>query len=63
MERGDDIGTIASLLPSAQAVVLPDVDHILRHEPRPVSDVRRYRKQAREPMDPSALELLLPVQW
>lgn len=55
----DDIASIASLLPSAQAHILPDVDHILRHEPRPVSDVRRYKKQAAQPMDATVQRLVL----
>ena len=54
-----DIASIAALLPSAQTHVLPDVDHILRHEPRPVSDVRRYRKQAQQPIDSSVGSLLI----
>ena len=45
-----DIGSIAAMLSSGQTHVLPDVGHILRHEPRPASDVRRYKGQAPMPM-------------
>ena len=55
----DDIGAIATLLPSAQTHVVADVDHILRHEPRVRSDVRRYKKQVSEPLDPRVETLLL----
>lgn len=55
----DDIGVIAALLPSAQTHVVVDVDHILRHEPRPRSDVRSYKKQVAQPIDPRVETLLL----
>lgn len=54
----DDIHTVAAIVPGAQAHVLPDVDHILRHEPQPVSDVRRYKKQAVQPIAPSVQQTL-----
>ncbi len=57
----DDIGAVAALLPSAHAHVVADVDHILRHEPRPRSDVRRYKKQATQPIDPRVTTRL--VDW
>lgn len=55
----DDVHAIARMLPGAQTHVLPDVDHILRHEPRPVSDVRRYKKQVANPIAPPVEQLLL----
>ncbi|MGA7687703.1 MAG: alpha/beta fold hydrolase [Jiangellales bacterium] len=55
----DDVGAIATLLPSAQTHVVADVDHILRYEPRPRSDVRRYKKQVTQPIDPRVETLLL----
>ena len=55
----DDVGSIAAILPWAQTQAVPDVDHILRHEPGPVSDVRRYKKQAERPIDSSVETLLL----
>lgn len=55
----DDIDTIAASVPSAEAHVLADVDHILRHEPRTVSDVRRYKKQISQPIDPAVATMLL----
>jgi hypothetical protein len=55
----DDMGSIAAILSSAQTHVPPDVDHVLSHEPRPASDVRRYKKQAAEPIDLSVAKLLL----
>ena len=56
-----DIAAIAAAVASAEARVLPDVDHILRHEPRPVSDVRRYKKQVANPIDPAVETALL--EW
>lgn len=55
----DDIASIARLVPTAEAHVVPDVDHILRRESRPTSDVRRYKKQLAQPIDPSVTSLLL----
>ena len=55
----DDVRTIASVVPTAQSHVLTDVDHLLRHEPRSVSEVRRYKKQLAQPIAPSVTRLLL----
>jgi len=55
----DGIVSIAAMLSSGQTHVLPDVDHILRHEPRPASDVRRYKRQAPMPIDLSVGRPLL----
>lgn len=54
-----DVHAVAGLAPDVEAHVLDDVDHILRHEPREVSNVRRYRKQAAQPMDATVERLLL----
>ncbi len=43
------------------AELVPDVDHILRHEPKPVSSPRGYRKQAGKPLDPRVTDLV--VGW
>lgn len=56
-----DLATIAEAVPTAETHVLESVDHILRHEPRPISNVRRYRKQLENPIDPSVATLL--VEW
>lgn len=55
----DDIAAIAAAVASAEARVLPDVDHILRHEPRPVSDIRRYKRQVTNPIAPAVETALL----
>ena len=56
-----DVHVVADLVPDAQAHVLEDVDHILRHEPRDVSNVRRYRQQVARPIDAEVERLL--VEW
>lgn len=57
--RCDDLRTVASVVPSAETHVLADVDHILRVEQRPVSDVRRYKKQLAQPIAPVLEQRLL----
>ncbi len=48
-----DIATIVEIAPrGAQGQVIPDVDHILRHEPAAVSSPRRYKRQLHKPIDP-----------
>jgi pimeloyl-ACP methyl ester carboxylesterase len=54
-----DVHVVADLAPDVEAHVLEDVDHILRHEPREVSNVRRYRKQVAQPIDPAVERVLL----
>lgn len=46
----DGLEKVSSLVPSAETHVLAAVDHLLRHEPAPTSDVRRYRAQIRRPI-------------
>lgn len=46
-----DLETVRTTVPTAEVELIPDVDHILRHEPAPASDVNKYRKQARNPID------------
>lgn len=58
--RCDDLRTVASVVPSAETHVLADVDHILRVEQRPVSDVRRYKKQLAQPIAPEVEQRLVP---
>jgi hypothetical protein len=41
--------------------LVPDVDHILRHEPRQVSSPRAYRTQARSPLDARVVQAV--TQW
>lgn len=55
----EDIGSTAAFLSSAQTHVLADVDHILRRESWPASDVWGCTEQAAEPIDPSVAKLLL----
>lgn len=55
----DDLAVVAALVPGARTRLLADVDHLLRHEPREVSDVRRYKHQVRRPLDPRVVEELL----
>jgi pimeloyl-ACP methyl ester carboxylesterase len=56
-----DVHVVAEVVAGAQAQVIDDVDHILRHEPRDVSNVRRYRKQAAQPIDAEVERRL--VEW
>ncbi len=53
-----DLATVAELVPGARTEVLADLDHLLRHEPAPVSDVRRYKKQVARPIDPRVADLV-----
>lgn len=54
-----DLPVIAETAPHAQVLEMPDVDHILRHEPKPVSNPRHYAKQAKQPIDPRVTEAIL----
>jgi pimeloyl-ACP methyl ester carboxylesterase len=54
-----DVHAVADLAQDVEAHVIEDVDHILRHEPREVSNVRRYRKQVAQPIDATVERLLL----
>ena len=58
----EDIGRILEIAPpGTEGYAVPDVDHILRHEPAAVSNPRRYSKQRRNPIDSRVLDTL--VEW
>jgi len=47
-----DIQTILEIAPKGtEAYAIPDVDHILRHEPADISNPRNYGKQLAKPID------------
>lgn len=49
----DDLSLLDQLAPiETKAVVIPDVDHILRHEDASTSNPRKYRQRAAQPLDP-----------
>ncbi len=54
-----DLRVIAATAPHARTLEVPDVDHILRHEPAPTSNPRHYAKQARQPLDPRVTAAIL----
>ena len=54
-----DLSLIAAAAPNARTLEVPDVDHILRHEPKPFSNPRHYAKQARKPIEPRVTEAVL----
>jgi len=55
-----DLAITAEVAPEdTKALVVEDVDHILRHEPLPVSNPRRYRNQIEKPIDPRVVSALL----
>jgi len=56
-----DLAVILATAARAEALEVPDVDHILRHEPAPFSNPRHYGKQLKEPIDPRVIESL--VDW
>jgi hypothetical protein len=54
-----DLDVVATVSPPPITTeVIPDVDHLLRHEPAPRSSPRRYRGQLRKPIDERLLEAL-----
>lgn len=53
------LAVVAETAPDAQAVPVEDVDHILRHEPAPISNPRHYGKQVKHPIDPRVVEAIL----
>ena len=54
-----DLEVMASIVGDGITTVLaPDVDHLLRHEPKPVSSPRGYRKQVGKPLDPAVTDAL-----
>ena len=54
-----DLRVIAQTTPNAQVREVPDVDHILRHEPGPHSNPRHYGRQIEQPLDPRVSEAVL----
>ena len=53
-----DIAVIASTVGErAIAQVVPDVDHILRHEPAELSNPKKYKAQAKLPIDNHVTEI------
>lgn len=55
-----DVEAIASVTGDrATALVVEDVDHILRNEPAPISNPKRYKRQLAKPIDPRVIEALL----
>ncbi len=57
----DDVSEMGRRVPTAfTGEVVDDVSHLLRHEPGPPS-VRTYKRQARQPLDPRLVSLL--VRW
>ncbi len=54
-----DLAVVAQTAPDAQVLEIPDVDHILRHEPGPISNPRHYGKQVKQPLDPRVTEAIL----
>ena len=53
-----DLPVIESTAPRAQTLAVPDLDHILRHEPAAISNPRHYGKQAKKPIDPRVIEAI-----
>ncbi len=53
-----DLQVVAEYVPTAETQLIPDADHILRHEPAEVSNPRLYRKQATKPFHPRIPEVL-----
>ncbi len=51
-----DLAEIARLVPGASTFEIPDVDHLLRYEEGAHSNVRKYRKQIRNPIDERVLD-------
>ena len=54
-----DLPVIAATARHAQSLEVPDLDHILRHEPKPFSNPRHYGKQAKQPIDPRVTAAIL----
>ncbi len=56
-----DLQTIAEANPRAETHAVEDVDHILRHEPAPVSNPGKYKKQLEKPIDSRVTALI--TEW
>jgi len=56
----DDLDAVRSLVPApVETLRVDDLDHVLRHEPKPVSNPRRYVKQVKNPIDGRVTTALL----
>jgi pimeloyl-ACP methyl ester carboxylesterase len=53
-----DLAVIADAAPSAKVLEIEDVDHIMRFESGPISNPRKYGKQARKPIDPRVVDAI-----
>ena len=53
-----DLETIAVANPNVETHAIDDVDHILRHEPAPFSNPRKYKQQIEKPIDVRVAGLL-----
>jgi pimeloyl-ACP methyl ester carboxylesterase len=54
-----DLDVIKRTAPNAQVLQVPDMDHILRPEPAPISNPRHYGKQLKKPIDPRVTDAIL----
>jgi alpha/beta superfamily hydrolase len=55
----DDIAIVAEMAGDlAMAQVVPDVDHLLRHEPADLSNPKKYKSQAKKPIDDRVIGIL-----
>ena len=54
----NDLATVAEVVPDAEVIAVGDVDHLLRHEPSPISNPRFYKKQFTKPIDPRVVAAL-----
>lgn len=58
----NDLVIVAQAAPAgSMTMVVADVDHILRHEPGPFSNPRRYSSQLKKPIDPRLVAAV--VEW
>lgn len=57
-----DLATVADILGDrGETHLIPDLDHLLRHEPAPISNPKKYKKQALRPLDDRVTTTL--VNW
>jgi hypothetical protein len=54
-----DLALVADAAPDATVHEVADVDHIMRLEPAPISNPRRYGKQVAKPIDARVVETVL----
>ena len=53
-----DLAVVARTAPDAAVLEVPDVDHILRHEPGALSNPRHYGRQVGKPIDARVSEAI-----